>query len=118
VIKIGQNEVAFSASFVMDKHHNNSATVNFPDQPWLEFDLQLKDKPVEATGFSAETWHSFDRVGDRSVLSFDVLPEGKTQFYSWGIGMATQGFDIQIVRQAIWNNFSMLVHVIIVREPR
>jgi hypothetical protein len=118
MVKIGKNDVIFSSSFVMDKYHDNSATFSVPNQPALQFELKLTEKPAEVTDLPAERWHGVERVEDRDVVSFDVLPAGRTEFYSIGIGQATQGFSVQIVRQAIWNNVSMLVHVIVVREPR
>jgi hypothetical protein len=118
MVKIGNDQVVFSTSFVMDVHHHNSATFTIPDQPWFPFDLKLTEKPTESTELSAARWHHHDVSEKGSVLSFAVLPAGSTEFYSIGLGQATQGFQVQIVRQAIWNNVSMLVHVIIVREPR
>jgi hypothetical protein len=118
MVKIGKNEVILSTSFVMDKFNNNSATFSVPDEPSLKFELKLTEKPAEVTDLPAERWHGFKAGEEKSVLSFDVLPAGKSEFYSVGIGQATQGFDVQIVRQAIWNNVSMLVHVIVVRQPR
>lgn len=118
MVKIGKNEVVFSTSFVMDVHQNNSATFIIPDQPWFPFELKLTEKPTEPTELPPDRWHGHAVSEKGSVLSFAVLPAGRTEFHSIGIGQANQGFDVQIVRQAIWNNVSMLVHVIIVREPR
>ena len=118
MVKIGKNEVIFSQSFVMDVHSNNSASFAIPDQEWFPFELKLTEKPTEETQLPAYRWHGHKVDEKGSIISFAVLPEGRTEFYSVGIGQATQGFSVQIVRQAIWNNVSMLVHVIIVREPR
>lgn len=118
MIRIGNNEIIFSTSFVMDVHHNNSASFIIPNQPWFPFELRLTENPTEATDVPANMWHKNDVSDKGCMLSFAVLPAGKTEFYSIGIGQAIQGFSVQIVRQAIWNNVSMLVHVIIVREPR
>lgn len=118
MVKIGKNEVIFSTSFVMDKHANNLATISVPNNPSLEFDLQVREKPPEITDLPAERWHGFERVGGKGVFSFDVLPTGRTEFYYVGIAEADKGFQVQVVRQAIWNNVSMLVHFIVVQEPR
>lgn len=117
MVKLGNKEVVFSSSFVMDKHHDNSASFTVPNQPLQGFELKVVDKPAD-NELPTEMWHHHELVDGKSVFSFDVLPEGKSMFYAIGIGQADQGFDVQVVRQAIWNNVSMLVHVIVLREPR
>lgn len=118
MVKIGSKEVVFSASFVMDKFHNASATFIVPNEYTQEYDLQVKEKPAEIADIPAEMWHDFNIVNGRKVVSFDVLPQGQTNMVSIAVSQHTQQFDVQIVRQAITHNLSMLVHVIVVREAK
>lgn len=117
MVKLGDNEVIFSTSFVMDKNTVNSAFVEIPNYPTLNFKINLVAAPSEATELPYYRWCSFTREDGTEVLRFTAMPEGKTEFYNMGVGMADKGFKIQIIRQAIYND-SMLVHVIVVQEPR
>jgi len=118
MVKLGNNEVIFSESFVMDLHSNNSASFTNPGQPGYPYELKLVTNPTEQTELPADRWHKFEPGQNGGVLSFAVLPSGRTEFYSISVGMATQGFQVQVIRQAIWNNLSMLVHIVVVKEPR
>lgn len=118
MVKIGNKEVIFSTSFVMDRHESPTATFMVPGEHTQEYDIEIRNKPAEVTELTVDQWTDFNIVNGRKVISFDVLPGGRTEFHTIGAAQFTQNFDVQIVRQAIWNNFSMLVHVIVLREKK
>lgn len=118
MVKLGDNEVIFSTSFVMDKHTVNSAFVSVPNYPVLDFQIKLVEAPTTPTELESYRWYGIEYENEIRIVSFSVMPESKTEFHSISVGMADKGFQVQILRQSIFNNTSMLVHVIVVQEPR
>jgi len=117
MVKVGTFKVIFSQSFLMGKHRFESASFPLPGHPGATFFLQVADAPSDAQHLSSSDWSDFTAVDGGTMMSFELLPEGKTAYDSTTVGSPSGSRVVQIVRQGISeNNRLMMVHIIVMEE--
>jgi hypothetical protein len=118
MVQIGNKKVIFSASFLMARDQDNSATFSIPGDSLPEFNFQVKQKPVDFTEYTHARWHDFGLTDGKLVLCFDVLPEGPAAYWGTVFSNGDKGRHMHVVRQPIVGNYNMLVHVIVTEGPQ